>query len=300
MTSDRVDLSILILTRDRWPLLERCLRSLHGQAQDAGIPVVVLVNGSDDGSAARVRTEFPDVTVHESDVNLGCPGGRNRLTELVGSEWVVHVDDDGTVGPDFLRVVLAEVAQAPADRAVVTGRFVDLEMESADILDSGPTGTFCGGVCIIRRSDFRRVGGYPEDGLRQGEEAELSLKLHDQGSTVHRAGALIVFHPRNPDARKRRELLRTGFRQSLLTGVRFCPWWMLPGWIVWKLGVYLGLAVRLRALGPYRDGLRDANDALPEVWRSRRPVSADAIFAVSGRVGPVLARRTAQREAASG
>lgn len=280
------EVSVAILTRDRWPTVDRCLASLRDQAADARTPIVVLVNGSGDDSVARIRSSYPEVEVHESPTNLGCPGGRNRLTELCRTDWVAYVDDDGTVGPGFVEAVQREVRAAPPERMVIAGNVVDVDVNPDATFTSGPTGRFSGGICAIRRADLVRLGGYPEAALRQGEEAVLALKLHDDGLTIHRAASLVLFHPLVHGSQKRRELLRTGLRQSLLTGVGFCPLWMLPGWTMWKMVVYLRVALALRAPWSYLTGLSDAARELPQAWRARSPVRPRTILASTSRFGP--------------
>lgn len=277
--------SFAVLTRNRWPIADRCLSGLLEQTRPRGVPVVVLVNGSDDDSADRIRNAYPDVEVHETEDNLGCPGGRNRLTEMCRTGWVAFIDDDGTVGPGFVDALLREVEQAPVSRMVIAGCIIDPDVNPDATFTSGPVGRFSGGVCAIRRADFLRLGGYPADGLRQGEEGALSLRLHDAGLSIHRSADLVLHHPLRHDEPKRRELLRTGLRQSLLTGVTSCPWWMVPFWIVWKLAVNLRLAVRLRSPGPFLGGVGDAARDLPGAVRARRPVSARAVIAASSRFG---------------
>lgn len=276
-------IAIGILTRNRWETAQRCLASLHGQAVAAGVPIVVLVNGSDDDSAARLRAAYPDVEVHESPTNLGCPAGRNRLTELCRAAWVVYVDDDGTVGPDFVTSVRAEVQAAPADRMVIAGNIIDVDLNPDATFTSGPDTRFSGGICAIRRADFLRLGGYPEEALRQGEEGVLSLKLHDAGLAIHRAGSVVLFHPLVHTAAKRRELLRPMIRHSLLTAVGYCPLWLLPVWIPWKAIINLRVAIALRAPRTYLAGLGDVARGAPQAWRARSPVSARTMLAGTSR-----------------
>lgn len=283
---DDATLSIAILTRCRWELARRCLDSVIDQARERGVRVLVLVNGSDDDTAERIRELYPDVEVHESVTNLGCPGGRNRLMELSSAEWVAHIDDDGTVDPDFVEAVVSAIRSVPPECMVVAGRIVDPDVEPDPTFVTGPASRFSGGVCAIRRDDFLRLGGYPDGAMRQGEEGALAIRLHDAGLTIQRFREVVLNHPLVHGPEKQRLLVRTGLRQSLLTGVATCPWWLLPGWILWKLAVHLRVAVRARAPGPYIAGLRDALGDLGATWRARRPVSARAILASSSRFGP--------------
>ena len=282
-SAGRSPLAIVILTRDRWPVVDRCLGSIYQQALNEGVPVHLLVNNSRDDTAERARTSYPAIHIHRSDVNLGCPGGRNHLMGLVEAEWVAHIDDDGTVADDFLSVLAAEIGAAPRDRVVIGGNIVDVDLDPQPALAGGRTNRFSGGICALRRSTFLELGGYPTDGLRQGEEGDYAIRLHDAGHHIWRSANLVLFHPLRHSAAKRRELLRTGLRQSVLTGVRYCPAWAVVPWTAWKMAVHLQLAVRLRAPRPYLAGARDALRLLPSTLKSRRPVSMRAMLSSTTR-----------------
>lgn len=285
-------LTIAVLTWQRQDDVSRCIESVAKGAAAAEVPIVVLVNGSTDDTVAALRSAYPDIAVHEEASNLGCPGGRNRLTDLCETPWVFYLDDDGWVGPDFVDAALTAIASVPQDCAVIAGNVIDRHRDSDGDEDagsnppfrSGPTSSFSGGTCAIRRADFMRLGGYPDDDLRQGEETEFAMKVFDAGLSIYRSASLVLFHPRSHERAKRIELLRTGLRQSLLTGVRLCPWWMVPIWTVWKLAIYLRIAVELRALGTFGRAVGDALGYLPRTLRTRRPVRARAVLAASARL----------------
>ena len=282
-TGTRSTIGIAILTLDRWPAVDRCLNSIYQQAVTSGIPIHLLVNGSSDDTALRTAASYPAVQVHVSEVNLGCPGGRNHLNDLASTDWVVHVDDDGTVPDGFVSAVRAEVDSAPPDRAVIAGHIVDVEVDPDPPMASGRSNRFSGGICVMRRSTFLELGGYPTDGLRQGEEGDYAIRLHQAGHHIWRSDALVLFHPLRHSITKRRELLRTGLRQAVLTGVRYCPAWAVIPWISWKLASYLVVAIRLRAPRPYLAGVRDSLALLPSTLRGRRPVSMRTLLTTTSR-----------------
>ena len=279
----RSTIGIAVLTRDRWPAVDRCLDSIYQQAVASEVPIHLLVNGSSDDTAIRAAASYPEVQVHVSDVNLGCPGGRNRLSELATTDWVVHVDDDGTVPDGFVAAVRAEVDTSPLDRAVIAGHIVDVELDPNPRMASGRSNRFSGGICVMRRSTFLELGGYPTDGLRQGEEGDYAIRLHQAGQHIWRSDGLVLFHPLRHSITKRRELLRTGLRQAVLTGFRYCPAWAVIPWVLWKLASHLVVAIRLRAPRPYLAGVWDSLALLPRTLRGRQPVSMRTMLATTTR-----------------
>lgn len=69
-----MSVAAVVVSFNRIELLRKCLSAL--QNQDRRPDEIILVdNGSTDGSPAMVRSEFPDVTVFETGTNLGGAGG---------------------------------------------------------------------------------------------------------------------------------------------------------------------------------------------------------------------------------
>lgn len=90
-----------------------CLDSLSGMD---GLPyrVIVVDNGSTDGSPTLIRERFPDVILIENGRNLGFAEGNNvgiRYALQSGSDYVLLLNDDTEVDPHFLRSLI-EVAES--------------------------------------------------------------------------------------------------------------------------------------------------------------------------------------------
>lgn len=286
-----VDLAIAILTRDRWATLARCLDSIYDQAATNDVPIHVLVNGSDDDTADRLPEAYPDVVVHVAATNLGVARGRNNLMDHIDARWVLHLDDDGTVGPRFVEKALLEVSKATPDTAVIAGHIIDVDLDPDPYLPTGPGYRFSGGVCILDSPTFSRLGGYPVDGYRQGEEGDYAIRVHEADLRIWQTAEIVLFHPLLHGRVKRVELMRTGLTQAVVTGVRFAPWWAVVPWVAWKLLAYGRLAVRLRAPGDYLAGVSTAFRLLPATARRRSPVRLRSMLAGSGRFNERLNAR---------
>jgi GT2 family glycosyltransferase len=91
------------------------LESLRGMA------VVVVDNGSTDGSADAIAERFPDVELIRAGVNLGFAGGNNagiRRALDRGADWVLLVNNDATVEPGIVDA-LAAAAESRPDAGVL-------------------------------------------------------------------------------------------------------------------------------------------------------------------------------------
>src|ERR1700722_3509963 len=95
--------SVVIPNWNGRDLLEQYLPSVI--AALAGNPeneIIVVDNGSTDGSAAFVRTAFPDVKLLALDRNLGFGGGSNAGFRAAKNDIVVLLNSDMQVSPNFL------------------------------------------------------------------------------------------------------------------------------------------------------------------------------------------------------
>ena len=110
MTRD--DVSVVVVTYNAMPWIERCLGSVH--AYDT----VVVDHGSTDGTLELVRQRFPDVRVFEQE-NLGLGAGWNRGIRETAAEYVLILNADAWALGDAVSNVAAFAYAHP--RAAVVG-----------------------------------------------------------------------------------------------------------------------------------------------------------------------------------
>ena len=87
------DLGIIIVSFNSASYLSACLSSLYAHADGAELDVVVVDNGSTDGSAELVEREFPRVRVRRNE-NRGFAHGNNRGFEITDASYVLFVNPD--------------------------------------------------------------------------------------------------------------------------------------------------------------------------------------------------------------
>ena len=183
------EVSVIIPTRNRWPLLStHALPSALAQ-QDVDLEIVVVVDASDDETGSRLRAlDDPRVRVVRDDTERGLPGARNVGAGVARGTWLAFLDDDDLWAPRKLRVqldsaratgaawVYAQCIVVDADkRPLDLHPFPDPEELPALLLGGNhvPGG---GSNVIVRAETFRDVGGF-DDELRHFEDWDLWLRL---------------------------------------------------------------------------------------------------------------------------
>ncbi len=106
----RPDTSSAAIVIPNWngrDLLEKYLPSvIAASGRVPGSEVIVVDNGSTDGSAAFIRERFPQVRVVALEANLGFGGGSNAGFKAARHDVVVLLNSDMRVEPDFLQPLL--------------------------------------------------------------------------------------------------------------------------------------------------------------------------------------------------
>lgn len=175
--------------------------------------IIVVDNGSSDGSAEFVRQNFPGVKTLPLDRNLGFGGGSNAGVRAARNDIVVLLNSDMRVAPDFLAPLLEGFADPlvfavscqiffsdPAKRREETGltqgwwQDGGLKVRHRD--DPAVNRLFpCfyggGGSCAFDRRKFLELGGFDE------LLAPFYLEDTDLGYLAWKRGWKVLYQPRS-------------------------------------------------------------------------------------------------------
>jgi len=115
-----LDLSIVIVNWNVCDLLRRCLHSIlsSGQQPATSIEIIVVDNGSTDGSVEMVRAEFPGVRLIANADNRGFPAANNQGIAAARGRYVLLLNPDTEVVGDALATMVA-FADAHPDVGIV-------------------------------------------------------------------------------------------------------------------------------------------------------------------------------------
>ncbi|HYZ52044.1 MAG TPA: glycosyltransferase [Streptosporangiaceae bacterium] len=269
--------TVVVITHNRRGELSRTLGKLAALPERPS--VIVVDNGSSDGTAAMVRRCHPDVLLLTARRNLGAVA-RNVALRRVTTPYVAFCDDDTWWGPGSIGRA-ADVLDAHPDVAVVTARIVvepggaddPIVPELAGSPVPGRAGlpgpalmSFLAGASVLRVRPFREAGGFSPRLWLGGEEELLAADLVSRGHALCYLADTVVHHEpsRQRDSSRRRWL---GIRNTL-----WFTWLRRPPAAALRRTVELAGAVPADRTSAAAFGAALAG--LPWVLRERRPVPA--------------------------
>ncbi|WP_066640186.1 glycosyltransferase family 2 protein [Bordetella sp. H567] len=235
---DAPRVSVVVLTHERRDELLSNLGRLR--ERHPGVPVIVVDNGSRDGTAQAVAAAFPEVTLVRASGNLGA-AGRNLGVSAARTPYIAFCDDDTCWESGALEAAQQLLDAAPRagviSACVLVGPHGSVD-PTCDImarspLGPGPAGTmrlmgFMAGACIVRREAYLQAGGYEPRFFIGGEEELLTLDMARLGWEMLYAGHIRTWHHPSPrrDRPRRVHLLS---RNALWTA-----WLRLPLRAAWE------------------------------------------------------------------
>ncbi|MRR10705.1 glycosyltransferase family 2 protein, partial [bacterium] len=107
------DLSVVIVSYNVRPLLADCLRSVIDECRGLAAELIVVDNGSGDGSAAAVRREFPGVTMVANAANAGFAKACNQGAAIATAPYLLLLNPDTVVRPGAIRCVREFMERTP-------------------------------------------------------------------------------------------------------------------------------------------------------------------------------------------
>ncbi len=270
--------SVIITTKNRKDELRV---ALHSVMEQSGAPeVIVIDDGSTDGTAEMVAAEFPTVRLIQYYSSRGLIVRRNEAARLATGEIIFSMDDDAVFSsPEVVEQTLREFGKFRVGAVAIP--YLEPHKENR-VMQKAPdangfwvTSHFIGTAHALRRDLFLQLGGYREHLIHQGEEGDYCLRLLEAGFVVRLGSADPIHHFESP-RRDFRRMDYYGARNAILFVGQNVPWPALPVHLlattynVLRWTLQLGrFFLRLRAV------LAGYGWCLTH-WKERQPVSAAA------------------------
>jgi GT2 family glycosyltransferase len=237
-----VDMSIILVCWNNKAYLDPCLKSLYEGGLKCSFDVVVVDNGSTDGSQQMLAEKYPDILVIQNEGNVGLAKASNQGIRATSGRHVLLLNNDTIVNGASLDM-LVEFLDAHADAGAAAGKLLNpdgsFQAGSADFSnlleefliathigellwpgypshgDSNEikaTGWLSSACLLVRRSALDQVGLLDEGYFIYGDEADLQYRLHKAGWKVYFLPSSTIIHygGRSMDRWKRRKMVYRG------------------------------------------------------------------------------------------
>ena len=205
--------AIVVLNWNGWQDTLACVASLQALTY-GNFEILVVDNGSTDGSVGQIKAAFPTVALLQTGANLGFGGGCNvgiRHALAQGVDYVWLINSDATVDPGALAALVRVAEQSPTLGSVGSvlyeadqpsqvqlwgGGRVNLWLgRSNHCVVPGPISFISGASLLLRRAALEQVGLFDEASFfMYWEDTDLGYRLRQAGWQVAVADDSHIWH----------------------------------------------------------------------------------------------------------
>jgi len=253
---------VIVLTWNNYHDTKQCLKSLQ-RVTYPKLKIVVVDNGSADGSGHHLQEEFGQYSFVFNEANLGFARGCNRGIRIALQDpacaYVLLLNNDMEVEPNFLEPAV-EMATSRAQVGLVTGKILfgnrrnviwqaGGEIDRIRIqgiarawgeVDSGQCDAVCethwasGAMLLIPRQTMERVGLLPEEYFFGVEEWDYSTSVKKAGLKIMYVPDFKAYHYAGGSYKAGHPILivYNGVRNKLVYAQKHLS---PPVWLIWKM-----------------------------------------------------------------
>ncbi|MCK9586139.1 glycosyltransferase family 2 protein [Methanothrix soehngenii] len=208
-------ISVIVLNYNGRGFLDGCLTSLASQTY-SDFEVIVVDNGSRDGSPDYIEENYPWVRLAKNDENLGFAGGTNVGIRAAKGEFIITLNNDSRADSRFIEELIKPMADPEVGVCAAKMLFPDGRINSAGICISRSgaawdRGMFepdrgqyefveevfgaCAGAALYRREMLDEIGLFDEDFFLYLEDVDLAFRARLAGwKCLYVPGARVIHH----------------------------------------------------------------------------------------------------------
>jgi GT2 family glycosyltransferase len=273
-----IDLSIIIVNWNTKEFLLPCVRSIFENQQRMGWEIVVVENGSQDGSADEIKKTFPFVHIIENERNLGFAKAVNQGLQKASGRYALLLNPDTQVKDGAIErlvsfmdsnsdvgVAGAQLLNSNGSKQNSIANFPSLatELLNKSLLRwlfpkkfpgkerrySGPVevDSVIGACMMVRRDALDQVGLLDEDYFLFLEETDWCYRMKRAGWKIYHVPDAEVYHFQGKSAEKEKKRARVEYFRS-----RYHFFKKNRGdfhWLILLIGVVIKLIVETILMG---------------------------------------------------
>ena len=242
------DLAIIIVSYNTCKLLDACVGSLSQPSPKVPTDIVVVDNGSHDGSVETIRRHWPQVKVLEVGRNIGYAAANNLGIRESNSEFILLLNSDTLASGVAIDVLVNQLRERPGVGAIgprlvnrsgqpelsfgnMIGPFNELIQRAKRIalahdipvisrrirealITPGYHDWVSGACLLFRRGDAETVGGLDERFFLYGEDVDFCAALRRIGKRVFFSPDVEVLHHIGQSGVRMSEQTQLAYRRS--------------------------------------------------------------------------------------
>jgi len=209
--------SIIIPIYNKKEYTQKCLESIFSVGAKGDFEIIVVDNGSTDDSRKYIKGLGEKVRVVEHDNNLGFAKACNNGTKVAKGEYLLILNNDTTVTPGWLDVLVNELennkqigivgskllypngtiqhAGVVFDDKKWPNHIYKMEPKDGPYANKKRQFQALTGACLMIRSDvFNKVGGFDEAYINGLEDLDLCFKVKELGLGVLYCPESVIYH----------------------------------------------------------------------------------------------------------
>jgi glycosyltransferase involved in cell wall biosynthesis len=256
-----VTFSILITTKNRKDDLAFTLVKIQHLFERNDVNCIICDDGSSDGTVAFLESQYPKIQLIQNVVSKGLIFSRNRLLNLVKTEFAISIDDDlHFITQNALEIINIFFNNNP-NVGVIGFRIFWNKLEPKSTISNEQLlrmQSFAGGAHAFRMSAWRDIPNYPAWFIFYGEENFASYELFKKGWEIIYLPEILVHHRVDLKSRRNNADYILRLRRSLRSGwclfFLFYPVHLIARkmaysiWMQFKLKVFKGDFKALQAI----------------------------------------------------
>jgi GT2 family glycosyltransferase len=208
--------SVVIVSCNRVDRLRACLTALNAKVENRALQIIVVDNGSRDGSAS-LDSEFPAVQFMRLPQNFGLTKALNIGYRAADGAYLLFLHEDVEIKPDSIELLRKELAEKPETGAACPALLDESGNPAPQIRDlpspanpdpplqparPGETPAVSGAAIMVRRFLLNALRNIDERYGNYGSDIELSMQVRRANKRIVIVdGATAVHHPEPPNER---------------------------------------------------------------------------------------------------
>ncbi|AXT53296.1 glycosyltransferase family 2 protein [Aquimarina sp. BL5] len=233
-------LSVIILNYNVRYFLELCILSVQKAVANLEAEIIVIDNNSPDDSCAMVRERFPDSILIENKENVGFAKANNQGVAMAKGEYIcilnpdtvvaedtfskiieaseklIHmgmlgprlIDGTGNFLPESKRNVPSPLTSFKRLFGIKLGKVKNYYSDHIPIHGIGNVDILVGAFILVKKENYKSVGGFDEDYFMYGEDIDLSYKMKKKGLENYYIGTISVIHYKGESTDRNAEYIK--------------------------------------------------------------------------------------------